>query len=183
MPTFFESSLIELGTAGVGLPFSSQKEFLRRQPASVIDERCPDRANDRNRTGLHNQAVMLREDILVRLPRIRDSKWKVKVLQRWIGRVECVQPDTFLAFIIDATNSHNPPELVELGFDEISTGDIPLIAAGATFYWSIGYWVTPGGQRERVSSLRFARQPRLGKFQMKRIFEQAERVAALLESD
>jgi hypothetical protein len=184
LATSFESRIIDHGhTAGLGLPFSWQKDFLRRQPSSVVDARCPDQANGHNQAALRDQAVVRHEDILVRLPSLRESKWKVKVLQRWIGCVERVGDDVFLAVISDATNSHNPPELVELEFAEISSGDLPLIAAGATFYWSIGYWVTPGGQRERVSSLRFARQPRLSKPQMNRIFDQAERLASFLESD
>jgi hypothetical protein len=184
MPTSFESPLIEHGPpVGVGLPFSRQREFLRRQPSSIVDSHRPDSANDQIRTGLRDQAVMRREEMLVRLPYLLDSKQRVKVLQRWVGRVERIERDSFTAVVNDAMNSHNPPELVELSFDEISTGDIPMIAVGATFYWSIGYLITPGGQRERVSSLRFARQPCLSKFQIKGIFDQAERLATFLESD
>jgi len=124
-----------------------------------------------------------REDVLVRLPSLRESKWKVTVLQRWVGRVEHVKADRFLAVLVDATNPHNPPEQVELDLDEVSPGDLPLLAEGATFYWSIGYRDTPGGQRDRISTLRFARQPRLSKTEVERIVAQADHLAAFLESD
>ena len=51
------------------------------------------------------------------------------------------------------------------------------------FYWSIGYRDTPGGQRDRISTLRFARQPHFRKADLKRIFEQADFSAALLQSE
>lgn len=124
-----------------------------------------------------------REDVLVRLPSLRESKQKVIVLQRWVGRVERVEADRFLAVLGDATNSRNPLEQVELDLSEVSESDLPLLACGATFYWSIGYRDTPGGQRERISALRFARQPHLSKTEVSRIFERADHLAAFLESD
>ena len=63
------------------------------------------------------------------------------------------------------------------------SGQEPLVAEGAAFYWSIGYRDTPGGQRERVAALRFVRQPRLSEADVKQIFEQADRLATFLESD
>jgi hypothetical protein len=124
-----------------------------------------------------------REDVLVRLPSLRESKWKVRVLQRWVGCVEHVMADRFIAVLSDATSPHNPPEQVELDLSEVSQSDLSLLAQGATFYWSIGYRDTPGGQRERISTLRFARQPHLSKTEVKRILEEADHLAAFLESD
>ncbi len=122
-----------------------------------------------------------REDILVRLPSLRKSKWRVTVLQGWVGRVEQVMADRFLAVLSDATSSLNPQEQIELDLREVSESDIPLLACGATFYWSIGYRDTPGGQRERISTLRFARHPRLKETDMRPIFSHADGLAAFLE--
>jgi hypothetical protein len=105
------------------------------------------------------------------------------VLQQWVGRVERVERDRFVALLQDRTTLQNPPEQVELEFTEVSPADLPLLSVGATFYWSIGYRDTAEGQRERISTVRFARQSRLSKTDVKRIFEQADRSAAFLESD
>ena len=155
-------------------------EFLVRSPKS--EERLPLDPNMVIRASPQGQH-RTREDVLVRLPSLRESKWKVRVLQRWVGRVEQVSADRFFAVLSDATSSRNPQEQVELDLNEVSESDLSLLAQGATFYWSIGYRDTPGGQRERISTLRFARQPRLSKAEVNRIFEQADHVAALLESD
>jgi hypothetical protein len=90
--------------------------------------------------------------------------------------------DRFVAVVNDATNSQNPAEQVEVDLEEVSTSDLPLLAEGATFYWCIGYRDTPGGQRERISTLRFARQPHLSKTVVSktvvdRAFALADRVA------
>jgi hypothetical protein len=124
------------------------------------------------------------QDVLVRLPDLCLSPLKVTVLQRWIGRVEAVYAERFVAVTTDATNPRNPAEEVEFDLAEVSEGDRPLVAEGAMFYWSIGYRDSPGGQRERISSLRFVRSPRLREATLKRIFERADRMAAFLqESD
>ena len=122
-----------------------------------------------------------REDAFVRLPDLRLSLLKVIVLQRWIGRVESVHDEQFVAITTDATNPRNPPEEVEFDLTEVSEGDLPLVAEGAMFYWSIGYRDSPGGQRERVSSLRFVRSPVLRDSAVNRIFERADRMAAFLQ--
>src|SRR6266852_2930584 len=140
--TSVRDPIAALGSAEIGVLFPAfEKEFLVRQPLIA-----------RARFGLNTDEVMKsspqgqhvpREDILVRLPSLRKSKWKVKVLQRWIGQVEQVKSDRFVAILADATSSRNPPEQVELDLEEVSESDRSLLAEGATFYWSIGYRDTP----------------------------------------
>lgn len=88
----------------------------------------------------------------------------------------------FLATITDLTDSQNPSEEVELDIEEISISDLHLLAEGATFYWSIGYRDTPGGQRDRVSSFRFVRYPILRETDIQQIVTAADNLATLLES-
>jgi hypothetical protein len=167
------------GEIGILFPGPQQKFWVRQpliQVQSVLDRNGEIQASAQEQRRLH-------EDPLVRLPSLRESKWKVIVLQRWVGRVEHVGSDRFLAVLSDATNPRNPPEQIELDRREVSQSDLPLLAEGATFYWSIGYRDTPGGQRERISTLRFARLPRLAKIEVNRIFDEADREAAFLESD
>jgi hypothetical protein len=130
---------------------------------------------------LPDQSVTKNPDVLLRLPSLKESKWKVTVLQQWVGRVERIERHTFYAVLNDATNSQNPPEEVELEIAEISPSDLSLFIPGATFYWSIGYQDTPGGQRQRVSVLRIARRPRLSDSDVDRVLRQADSLADFLE--
>jgi len=181
--TFPSDALVRPGSVEIGVLFPSlQKQFLVRQPLTAEKARFSRSTNEITQASPQDQRVA-QEDLLVRLPSLRESKWKVTVLQRWIGLVEQVKADRFVAVVNDATNSQNPPEQVEVDREEVSTSDLPLHAQGATFYWCIGYRDTPGGQRERISTLRFARQPHLSKAVVNRAFALADRVAALLESD
>jgi hypothetical protein len=166
---------------GVLLP-TLQKEFLVRQPLIAVQASIFPRNNETARAVPQEQRTVY-GDALVRLPSLRESKWKVTVLQRWIGVVARVEANHFFAVLSDATATQNPAEQVELDLREVSESDLSLVADGATFYWSIGYRDTPGGQRDRISTVRFARQPRLSKSEVKRIFEHADRSADFLERD
>jgi len=178
--TSFENAFVTPGEIGA-LFSGTQERFLLRQPLLEEWRRFLDR-NEEAQASPQDQGDT-REDILVRLPSLRESKWKVRVLQRWVGRVESVTADKFVAVLDDSTSSGSPQEQVELELSEVSDSDLPLLARGAAFYWSIGYRDTPEGQRERISTLRFARQPRLSRTELNRIFEHADQLAALLESD
>jgi hypothetical protein len=181
--TSFRDSILKPGSAEIGLLFPTPqvelvKFLFRRVPADIIAAS----ANGVIQASSQDQGRVI-PDVLVRLPSILKSKWKVRVLQQWVGRVEQVNMARFIAYIVDATNSRNPAEQVEFDLSEVSESDRVLVAAGAVFYWSIGYRDTPGGQRERISALRFARHPRFSEGEVNRIFEQADRLATLLESD
>ena len=107
---------------------------------------------------------------------------RVHVLQRWTGKVERLVDDRFVAIIHDMTTPTNPVEEVELEVSEVSKGDRSLIAEGAVFYWSIAYRDTRGGQRERIASIRFARQPMLNERDIQDIFNEANEMVDFLES-
>ena len=177
-----QDAIMRPGGPEIGILFpEGRPKFLVRQPSTAMRTPLALKTNEITLASLQGQVV--NEDVLVRLPSLRASKWRVTVLQQWIGHVEQVNADVFIAVLSDSTNPKNPPEEVELDRTEISPGDLPLLAPGATFYWSIGYRDTPGGQRERVSTVRFARQPRLSESTVTRVLEQADRLAAFLGSD
>ena len=161
-------------------PLSPQKKFLMRE-ALVKKMFFFQDHNDEPQAAPREQA-MKSPDVLVRLSAEKCSSQKVMMLQRWIGRVERLNPHTFVAVISDATTPQNPPEEVELDFSEIPPSDLDLLVPGAAFYWTIGYEDSPGGQRQRVSALRFVRQPRVSQPDMNRIFDRADRLAELLET-
>jgi hypothetical protein len=159
--------------------------FLLHSPLSKLHTRFGHLTNQTT-DGSPGEDHAVREnirDILVRLPSLKASKWKVRVLQDWVGDVVQVSTTGFLARVADRSNPKNAPEEVDLAFDEVSPSDLPLVREGARFYWSIGYCDTPEGQRERVSALRFARVPRLSQAFTKRVLADADRTAILLESD
>jgi hypothetical protein len=162
-----------------GGPFPPRKKFLMRQP--LLEETLLfRRQNDEAQAAPRDQA-MRSPKVLVALDSERGPRQKVTMLQRWIGRVEEIKTHTFVAVVSDATASQHPPEEVELDCGEIPRSDLPLVFPGAAFYWTIGYEDSPGGQRQRVSALRFVRQPRLSKTLINRIFDRADRLATFLE--
>ncbi len=122
-------------------------------------------------------------DPIVRVPALQQQQWKVRVLQRWTGRVQRIENGMFVAELTDTMNPGNPIEEVELDTSEVSAGDLPLLEEGAIFYWTIGYRDSAGGQRSRVSTLRFARLPVLTKSAVARAFAEADLVAASLECE
>lgn len=157
-------------------PQGASERFVFRESPS--DEADPS-TDQSTLQGQHH--LKPRQDAFVRLPDLHLSPLKVIVLQRWIGRVVSVHSDRFVAITTDATNPRNPAEEVEFDLAEVSEGDRSLVAEGAVFYWSIGYRDSLGGQRERTSSLRFVRSPRLSEAAVDRAFEQADRMAAFLQ--
>ena len=89
----------------------------------------------------------------------------------------------FMAIISDVTSPGNPRQEVELDVQDVSPADRTLVLEGAIFYWAIAYRDRSGGQRERISTVRFARQPKLDQVDVEEILNQADEMAAFLESD
>lgn len=115
-------------------------------------------------------------------PKAQD-RGRITSSQKWTGYVQAVGNDTFTAVVSDETNSRNPMEEMELSIDDVSQSDHPLLAIGAAFYLTMGYIDHPDGQRDRFSTLRFARQPRLSQSELDRILREATRLAEKLERD
>jgi hypothetical protein len=157
---------------------SPPKRFLIRRMVQKSD-----RSQEFRPSTTTSDVEMINPPTPVRVPVTGDLPGRVRVLQLWNGIVQEVKNDRFIALVRDRTNAAERSEVVELDLGEVSTSDRPLVREGATFYWSIAYRDAPSGQRERVSSLRFARQPRASNEQVARIFYRADRLAALLEDD
>jgi hypothetical protein len=81
------------------------------------------------------------------------------LLQQWEGVVTSVDQGEFDAQLEDAQDPTRPRESATFSVEEVSEGDTPLVKVGAVFYWYIGYRTSEGGQKERVSALRFRRLP------------------------
>jgi hypothetical protein len=79
-------------------------------------------------------------------------------VQHWEGVVEAIGHDSIVARLHDRRRPGRPEE-AEFPLSDIAEGDLGLVAVGATFYWTIGYLITPGGQRSRTSTIRFRRLP------------------------
>ena len=129
------------------------------------------------------QNDMRQDEWVVSLPAMPVSRERITALQRWVGLVESVGEVSFTARISDETNIANPIEEIELPLDEVSASDRELAVPGSTFYWSIGYRDSADGQRERISTLRFARQPKISLSEQTRIMRQADELTALLERE
>lgn len=79
-------------------------------------------------------------------------------LQKWEGHVVSVSECEFTATLVDLTQSGVEEEVV-LDLSELSEDDLPLVAPGAVFYWSVGYRVEQSGERSRSSVIWFRRLP------------------------
>ena len=66
---------------------------------------------------------------------------------------------TFVAELRDLSEPTTDVEEATFLVDDVAAGDSHLLVPGAVFRWSIGYRHDPGGQRDRVSRLRFVRIP------------------------
>jgi hypothetical protein len=182
MQTFFQDDAIVRRTSSdLNAVFSSTaKKFMIRQRPPVTTMLLT--LNDEGKYSLPIQSTGVSEDVLVRLPALRESKGKFLALQRWTGRVERVGTNTFVAVLTDDIDSSNPIEEVEIDICEVSSSDRSLLVDGATFYWTIGYRDSTGGQRDRMSSIRFARQPALSNSAVARAFKEADLIAAQFEA-
>jgi hypothetical protein len=61
----------------------------------------------------------------------------------------------FVAEVIDLASEER--STVEFEKVEVAPQDLPLLAPGALFYWTIGYETKESGQRVRGSTLMFRR--------------------------
>lgn len=93
-----------------------------------------------------------------RLPTPSPSPYRFRLLQQWEGTVTELDQDEFTATLRDLTDETRPSESANFSLDEVSESDLPLVALGAVFRWSIGYR-TRKGQKERVSNISFLRLP------------------------
>ena len=81
-----------------------------------------------------------------------------QALQKWEGSVLSVGKESFAARLVDLSQPRTDEE-AEFAIEEVPPSDRSLVAPGAVFYWQIGYFDAPGGQRRRMSEIRFRRLP------------------------
>lgn len=109
---------------------------------------------------------------------------QVRVRQQWVGRVESVSEDAFVAHLRDANAVDEPTEeLAELLLDEVSEDQLDLVAPGRVFYWTIGYRTEPHGQRSSFSSLHFRRHLPLPEAERSAASDAAAEMSAWLRTD
>jgi len=102
------------------------------------------------------------------------------LLQKWEGTIIEVCRDSFIARLVDLTE-RGADEEAEFDVDEVSVADRPLIEAGSVFYWSIGYTDTAGGQRRRMSIIRFRRLPMWTLKELEEAKNKAAKIREILE--
>jgi hypothetical protein len=95
---------------------------------------------------------------IIKFPPISHRRSHMVSLQKWQGYVLRVT-DNFLYVRLVDLNRVGIDEETEIPIEEISGDDKELIKPGAIFYWNIGYLDSYGGQRSRVSVIRFQRLP------------------------
>ena len=110
----------------------------------------------------------------------RTERAHLRALQVWEGVVVAANEESFVARLYDRQRPSRPEE-AEFPLSDIAEGDLGLLAEGAVFYWTIGYIITPGGQRTRTSTIRFRRLPVWTEQELKDAETRAVQTAELLE--
>ena len=117
---------------------------------------------------------------VVRLPQSNsEPECRYDVRQKWEGVVKWCTETEFGVVLRDLTHPNAPDEEVTLSLDEVSSEDIPLLQPGAVLYWSIGYEISRG-QKKRVSTIRFRRQPAWSRREVLRVKERAKQLKEFL---
>lgn len=126
------------------------------------------------------QAEPVAKPSVVWVPVIPQTREGFDVLQKFEGTVQSVQGDSFVARLVDKTNSV-PEEEAEIPLAEIMPGDRELVKPGAVFYWVIGYRREDHGQLSRSSMIRFQRLPSWSPAEVERAKEAAETFLSFLD--
>ncbi len=138
---------------------------------SKIDKRK--RILDESKTGIECQF----EDDYQEVPKYRDiiglsKKSYFGLTQHWIGIVESIDKDHFIAKLEDKTND-GTYEIASFETSEVSPSDRELLSNGAIFYWSVGF-ASDNGQIEKRSLLRFKRSVGFTEEDINEIAEKSE---------
>ncbi|MCY3968241.1 MAG: hypothetical protein OXF21_06735 [bacterium] len=148
-------------------PIPRQAQFLHGADTS---EAMP-HSNQTTATGHGQQPLPV--VLPVRLPKHTQAQPYFQALQKWQGTVSEVTGSTFTARLLDLTEPSDEEE-AEFDLEEVSRGDLDLVAPGAVFYWSVGYRTEPSGERSRSSVLVFRRLPAWNEKDMQRAADRAE---------
>lgn len=105
------------------------------------------------------------------------------LLQQFEGTVLTIGPEEFNARLVDRTHPEHPPEIADFSRDDVSDGDRELLALGAVFYFSLGYRISPWGQRDRVATIKFRRLPAWSKRELAAAEERAASWAYMFDDD
>lgn len=114
--------------------------------------------HDDQRTTLDRGQTALPVVPPVSIPKRTQAQPRFDALQKWEGRVSRIDDSTFTAVLLDNLDP-SVEEEAEFDLEEVSRGDLNLVAPGAVFYWSVGYRTEPSGERSRSSVLVFRRLP------------------------
>jgi hypothetical protein len=91
----------------------------------------------------------------------KQSEGSFFAIQEWEGYVSCVTDEFLRADLADLVTGETRPSMtVEIPLEEIPEDDIRKIRIGSVFRWSIGYYRTRAGQKDRVSRIVFRQLPR-----------------------
>jgi len=189
--TRFEPQLEEEAALQPGQSAQPPPSAFPRAPRYVVSRQDPitDSPTDGTRkalstgessSALGNQGKEQPPRRVVVIPNLPPPKNAFISLQKWCGAVVEVRGSEFDAELRDQTDRTRPRELATFALDEISDGDRSLLQVGAVFYWSIGYEVTPAGQRNTVSTIIFRRLPAWTKREIEAVQKESQEIRGLL---
>jgi hypothetical protein len=120
---------------------------------------------------------------LIRLSRRQASPRRFRVLQQWEGIVDSLESDSLFADLLDLTDRAKPREIVEIPLVEFADADHHLLSPGCVFYWIIGYEISLGGGKSRVSEIRVRRNPEWSQHALESIKARGKELYQIFNND
>lgn len=102
-----------------------------------------------------------------------------EVRQKWMGYVQEIQADCFVAHLIPLTGDDGE-HIAEIFFEELDKEDRSDLAPGSYFYWSIGYIKRPSGI-VRSSLIRLRRLPLWQEEELQKAKSEVNKLAAIFD--
>jgi hypothetical protein len=102
-----------------------------------------------------------------------------EVRQKWMGCVQEVQADCFVAHLTPLTGDDGE-HIAEIFLEELDKEDRSDLAPGSYFYWSIGYIKRPSGI-VRSSLIRLRRLPLWQEEEIQRAKVEADKLATIFD--
>jgi hypothetical protein len=188
----------------IGLPFEESQIHTTRQADVLTGEltrhlgqRLPERKSlsyllttdpepswsETDEPGTEQQSsrdIFARSQIIVREPRQDPRTAKFVSLQQWEGVVVHIRGDSLIARLADLT-AKGLEEEAEIPIEELPEEETELIEPGAVFYWNVGYYESPRGQRIRASSIRFRRLPAWSGKELEKVQARAKELSDYLD--
>jgi hypothetical protein len=158
----------------------SKKAMVKRLKDTLQDSTSTDaisQSADQDGSWHNNYEMVVKSPIVKTEP--IDLLEYFEVRQKWLGCVQEVQDDCFVAHLTSLAGDDGE-HIAEIFLEELDDEDRSSLEPGSYFYWSIGYINKPSG-RVRSSLIRLRRLPLWQQEEIQRAKAEADKLAAIFD--